>query len=368
MTTIIKAVDGVLDYSDWDSGINLNLSVLDKPGQWPTIINQVLGSDYDDSIVGNQGAYQTLSGEGGDDTLVGIGNKTIYDGGSGSDTVDFSNMSHVYVNLDSGTSYLNETFVSIENLIGTANNDTLIGSDSNNVLSGGGGSDILNGGGGADILLGGAGDDLYFVDSKNDVVTEFAGQGVDGVNSSVTWTLSSNVEDLTLTGGAAINGYGNELANRMIGNDAANVLRGGAGDDALNGGAGNDTLNGGVGDDVLRGGAGKDYLWGGAGSDRFVYNSVSESTANNRDIIYDFQSGADKIDLRAIDAASTLSGNQAFHFIGDDGFSGSAGELRAAYTSGYTVISGDVNGDGVADFAIKLQGLSEHLGSGDFLF
>ena len=93
----------------------------------------------------------------------------------------------------------------------------------------------VNGGAGADTLIGGTGNDTYIVDNAGDVVVENAGEGVDQVNSSVTYTLSTNVENLTLTGSAAIDGTGNELDNVLIGNNDANTLIDGAGNHVLDG-------------------------------------------------------------------------------------------------------------------------------------
>lgn len=86
--------------------------------------------------------------------------------------------------------------------------------------------------------MGGQGNDSYVVDMTTDVIVEYAGAGVDGVQSSVSYTLSANVENVTLTGATAINGTGNDIGNTMTGNTAANMLTGGAGNDVLNGGRG----------------------------------------------------------------------------------------------------------------------------------
>ncbi len=102
-------------------------------------------------------------------------------------------------------------------------------------------ANTLDGGAGIDTMAGGAGDDAYIVDNAGDVVTEAAGAGTDVVQSSVTYTLAANVENLTLTGAAAINGTGNGTNNVITGNAAGNVLSGGAGGDTMNGGGGNDT-------------------------------------------------------------------------------------------------------------------------------
>ena len=131
-------------------------------------------------------------------------------------------------------------------------------------------------------MYGGAGDDVYRVDNLADIVSEQTVPGVDDggvdtVESTITYALPMFIEKLTLKGTAAINGTGNDLANRLAGNDAANVLSGGAGDDVIYG-------NG--GDDILIGGAGKDELWGGAGSDTFVFN-FPDATSTDR--VKDFQ-------------------------------------------------------------------------------
>jgi Ca2+-binding RTX toxin-like protein len=140
---------------------------------------------------------------------------------------------------------------------------TAVGNDANNELTGNSQANFLDGGVGIDLLIGGMGDDTYIVDNVDDVVVENASsaqltpfgaraflEGIDTVRSSVSYTLSENVENLTLTGAAAIDGTGNELANNLIGNSAANVLSGGGDNDTFIGGAGNDTLRGGTGNDI----------------------------------------------------------------------------------------------------------------------
>jgi len=137
-----------------------------------------------------------------------------------------------------------------DKLVGGAGDDTLNGNAGNDILIGNAGNDVLNGGAGNDTMTGGAGDDVYIVDSISDVTIELPNEGVDTVESSVTWTLSANVENLYLTGKAAINGTGNALDNTIVGNSAANILTGGAGNDSLDGRAGADRMVGGLGDDT----------------------------------------------------------------------------------------------------------------------
>jgi Ca2+-binding RTX toxin-like protein len=115
------------------------------------------------------------------------------------------------------------------------------GNDLNNTLIGGRANNLLDGGLGADTLIGGAGDDTYLVDQGGDVVSELSNEGTDTIESSVTYTLSANVENLILTGAASVNGTGNTLNNDIRGNTASNILDGGAGDDSLQGFGGADT-------------------------------------------------------------------------------------------------------------------------------
>ncbi len=136
-----------------------------------------------------------------------------------------------------------DTLTSIENLTGSGFDDALTGSSTVNVLTGGVGNDTLNGGSGADTMVGGIGNDIYVVDNTGDVVAENPGEGTDTVQSSVTYTLSANVEKLTMTGTSAINGTGNNLNNVIIGNGGNNTLAGLGGADSLDGGAGIDTAS-----------------------------------------------------------------------------------------------------------------------------
>ncbi|MDV6344681.1 calcium-binding protein, partial [Nitrosomonas sp. Is37] len=170
-------------------------------------------------------------------------------------------------NLNEGTDTVNSSVTyalsaNVENLTltgtsaidGTGNDlaNILRGNSAVNQLNGGAGNDVLNGGAGADTTSGGLGNDVYIVDNTGDVVTENLNEGTDTVNSKVTYALSANVENLTLTGTLAINGTGNDLANRITGNTADNQLDGGAGNDILDGKTGTNTLTGGADKDIFK--------------------------------------------------------------------------------------------------------------------
>ncbi len=150
-----------------------------------------------------------------------------------------------------------------DTLLGGAGGDTLLGLGGADSLVGGDGNDRLDGGTGPDTLAGGRGDDTFLLDSTGDRAVEAAGAGIDLVLAAVSATLGGNLEQLRLTGTAALAGTGNDLANQITGNTAANRLKGLGGNDTLSGAEGNDTLDGGTGADSLVGGAGNDrYLVG----------------------------------------------------------------------------------------------------------
>jgi Ca2+-binding RTX toxin-like protein len=224
-------------------------------------------------------------------------------------------------------------------LLGLGGDDQLYGNGGSDILAGGDGDDILHGGAGNDTMDGGAGDDIYYVDSSEDIVAEFAGHGTDTVYATASFVLSRNVERL------------------IADSDAGLVLHGNGRDNSIAGGDGNDRLVGRDGDDTLHGGDGRDILTGGDGNDRFVFDALSDSvTGGGRDKIKDFMSGADVIDLSGIDANTALANDQAFSFIGNAAFSHTAGELQAKAFGADTLVSGDVDGNGRADFHILLSG------------
>ena len=221
------------------------------------------------------------------------------------------------------------------NLTGNADDNVMIGNDANNTLKGNKGDDTLDGGLGADTLKGGKGDDIYYVDNIGDTVTEHWWSGHDTVNTTVDFDLRiGSIEDATALGSVDIALKGNWSDNTLIGNSGDNLLAGRLGDDTLIGGLGQDTLEGG---------------WG---HDTFVFNDINDSTLCAADIISDFKSGKDKIDLTGIDANTDTAEDDAFDKLltGQQQFS-QAGELKLVDG----ILYGNVNNDAGADFAIDLN-------------
>jgi Ca2+-binding RTX toxin-like protein len=262
-------------------------------------------------LIGNSGANK-LDGKGADDTLI---------GGAGNDTYEADSAGDVIIEYDGGgidqvnSSATHSLDAFVENLtltldgdvdgLGNALANKIVGNSGDNQLSGGGGNDTLTGndgddtlvsGLGADSMAGGAGNDLYDVDNVGDKVTDSAGDQ-DRVNSSITYTLGANIENLKLTSFGAIDGTGNALANDIDGNAADNILSGLAGNDSLFGSGGNDLLLGGEGDDSLSFSSGADTLVGGAGRDTFGGGTIGEM-----DLImgFDPKPGGDVLDVSGL--------------------------------------------------------------------
>ena len=334
-------------------------------------INRLIGND----------AANVLNGGANNDFLFGGNGNDWLDGGSGNDQMEGGNGNDTYV-VDSLADVITETGTdtdidtviasvsftlgaNLENLTltgstksGTGNdlNNTIIGTTGSNQLYGGAGDDTLNGGAGADQLFGGAGNDIFVLDNASDRIIEISGagtnvnEGIDTARASVTVTTSMigvNVENIQLTGTAAISATGNALANEITGNAGANTLDGAAGDDFLNGGAGNDRLFGGADNDILNGGSGKDLLDGGAGADIFVFNTALGRS--NIDTIQNFAAGEDRIHLES-DIFTGLSGDLA----------GALGTLLI-YNRSTGALSYDADGSGTASAAIQFATLSKNL-------
>ena len=311
-------------------------------GQTPVSIN-VLANDFDVDNTGSALANAGLS--------IKAGSVVVADAAQGTAQIVGTQIEFTAATNFTGTATL--SYVATDGLADSAAASVtisvspvsvpgvILGSSGNDFLHGTSGNDWIDGGAGADVMVGGLGDDTYVVDNKNDRVIEFAGQGIDTVRAGVDFELSKYTENLTLTGSRHLHGKGNDTANVLIGNDGKNEF------------------DGGKGNDVLIGGGGEDQLTGGAGADIFRFLTLSDSVVgSHRDTIEDFKAGTDRIDLSAIDAIAGTASNDAFTFI-STGFTHLAGQVR--FDAVKHILSGDVNGDGLADFEIALAGVS-HLG------
>ncbi|TXI17554.1 MAG: calcium-binding protein [Nitrosomonas sp.] len=282
------------------------------------------GNAKDNNITGNSAANvlngaagaDRMNGKDGNDTYVvdNLGDVAIEDFEdpvAGIDTVnasvDFS-MSFGINNLNlTGNGAIDGFGNELNNIMngngasneieGGLGDDTINGRAGNDILKGDDGNDTLNGGAGADNMDGGDQNDTYVVDNVGDIAAEQSAGGQSGsdqVLSSVSHNLGFGIEDLNLTGSAAINGTGNDLNNRIDGNNAANTLNGGAGNDFITGNGGNDTLFGGPGNDLLDGGLGNDVIFAGLGTDdQYVFSTPLGAT--NVDQINGFLASADTI-------------------------------------------------------------------------
>lgn len=279
----------------------------------------LLGGLGDDTLQGGDGD-DTLFGGDGNDNLWGDAGTDVLDGGDGVDWVRYSGLG-VTVNLTTGLGSGNlaqgDTYDNIENIAGSAYDDTLIGNAQSNQILGGGGNDTLDGRGGDDILAGGIGNDIYIVDSLGAVINENINEGVDEIRTTLsTFTLvQANVENLRYMGAGDFTGVGNGLNN---------VIYGGAGNDFLDGGSGNDTMVGGLGDD------------------RYVVDSAS-------DVVTEMANGGTDEILTSLSAYS-LSSRPAVEnltYTGTSGFTGTGNALanRIVGAVGSDLLDGGTGAD-----------------------
>ncbi|MBJ7899453.1 MAG: hyalin, partial [Cyanobacteria bacterium RI_101] len=335
--------------------LNLTLSdteavgtILDNDGTSP---NTFTGTTNNDILNGTTSA-DTLIGLAGNDTytLNNSGDVVVENPNEGTDTVK----SDITYTLPDNVEKL--TLNGSSNLNGTGNalNNTLTGNSGANTLTGLAGNDTIDGKTGADTMIGGLGNDTYTVDNIGDVVIENPNEGTDTVKSSISYILGANLENLTLTGSANLNGTGNALNNKLTGNTGANILNGGAGADTL---------------------AGKD------GNDTFVFQ-FGQSTVTALDRISDFAIGADKIDLltqggaalnkpagftRAADSATTNINTIVTNVFADSNGATAGNQalgvnraaLVQAGTSTYLIVNDGTSGfQSANDLVINLTGIT----------
>ena len=304
---------------------------------------------YLDDTNGRNTGYRTVWDTGGLDQVVYDGARdavidlraahlTYAEGGGG--FVSFVDDVHAGLTIAHG--------VLLEQASSGSGDDRLIGNAADNLLMGGAGQDTLFGGGGNDTLDGGAGSDRLNGSTGVDLVSYLeADTGISADLTNQDTAAEDHLVDIeNLKGGA--------FDDRLTGNDAANWIWGRHGDDGIYGGAGDDTLTAQSGDDTLDGGFGVDLLSGGSGRDVFVWNSVRESgrSLGIRDLVTDFDSDGDRIDLSGISA-------EGLTFVGHRLFGGEAAEVRYSHNRGRdaTIVDLDADGDGRSDIQIELTGM-----------
>lgn len=272
-----------------------------------------IGNDLKNTIYGNH-LGTMIDGAGGDDSIGGgIGRDTLY--GSGGD----------------------------DHVNGKAGNDSVYGGDGVDWVYGGEGDDIVDGGAGDDHVLGEAGDDLLYGSAGDDDI--YGGDGHDMIDAGVGADK--------VRGGLGDDG--------ISGGNGSDWIYGEEGADHIDGGADADYLYGALGDDILIGGVGRDMMTGGAGKDIFVFRAddFAGLTWATSDVILDFSvAQRDRIDLSEIDARPMTGADDSFSFLGTAAFTNRAGELRYVPRNGAVQVSGDLDGDGAADFSISVRGIS----------
>jgi Ca2+-binding RTX toxin-like protein len=308
--------------------------------------NQITGNSLDNILDGGEaGTDQLIGGDGNDKYIIASNNVQVYENdGEGTDEVASS------ISYTLGDNVENLTLTGSESIDGTGNSIE-------NVLTGNSLDNLLDGGQGKDMLVGGDGSDTYIVDNAQDDVVENTNEGTDIVQSTVSYELSANIENLTLLGSDSINGTGNTLDNVVVGNSGANTLDGAIGADDLQGGDGNDAyivdnvndsvaelsgqgtdivyaavnftldsnienltlsgtanlnatgndiannLTGNNGNNTIIGAGGLDTLTGGSGADVFVIgnatgNAYGINNSNSFALITDFTVGTDRLQLK----------------------------------------------------------------------
>jgi Ca2+-binding RTX toxin-like protein/GH24 family phage-related lysozyme (muramidase) len=307
-----KAGIDTVSYANSTTAVKVDISLTDttqyggdSSGDFLSNIENLIGSSYNDTLIGNS-TVNNLNGGLGNDLLIGGAGADIIDGGDGNDTVSYVgsstavNVSLLRSTAQSGGDAAGDILSNIENIVGSAYNDTLTGNSGANVIDGGAGNDTINGGLGNDTVTGGTGANIFVINKdagSSDIITDFSTSVVgeyislqgfttpvdfahlnisqSGSNTIITLENSQtvtlqNVLKNSLT--MANIGAASSVITGTSGND---VLNGTVGDDIINGLAGNDTISGGAGDDLIDGGAGVDAIDGGDGVDTVSYASSS---------------------------------------------------------------------------------------------
>ena len=304
-------------FVSWMMGIGGGFTIANS-----VVIENATGGQGADTLTGNE-AGNILSGNAGNDSLIGGLGADSLDGGIGVDTLIGGKGNDAFF-VDAATDVVTEAVAAGTDTVTStaatytlsANAENLVldtgaiagtGNSLNNTLTGNAGDNTLDGKTGNDHMVGDAGNDTYVVDKVGDIVDENGAAGTDTVNSSITFSLVESgtvigvLENLTLTGTAAIGGAGNDSGNIITGNAGANKLSGNGGGDIIEGGGGADTIDGGADNDSITGGGGNDRIDVGAGDDTVFYTSKLDG----KDIIDNFDGdpaggGQDVLNLSAL--------------------------------------------------------------------
>lgn len=405
-----QGTDTVQSTVTWTLGSNLeNLTLVGTSainGTGNSLVNVITGNSANNTLSGGSGADTMIGGAGNDTYVVdNTGDVVIENASEGTDLIQAS----VTYTLSANVENLTLTGTTAINATGNTLDNVLTGNSGVNTLTGGVGNDTLDGSTGADTLIGGTGNDTYVVDNTGDVVTENANEGTDLVQSSITYTLGANVENLTLTGSSALNGTGNTLANLLTGNSGNNTLDGGTGADTMVGGAGNDTyvvdnigdvvtenasegtdlvqssltytlannvenltltstgaingvgnalantLTGNSSDNVLDGGAGADTLIGGAGNDTYVVDNtadvITEAASAGTDLVQSSVTYTLATNIENITLTGTATINGTGNALANVLTGNSANNVLDGGTGADTMLGGSGNDTYVVDNA-----------------
>jgi Ca2+-binding RTX toxin-like protein len=343
--------------------------------RYGTSAADILHGGNDNDSLNGLGGNDSLYGSTGDDVLKGGGGADLLHGGAGYDTASYEgSTAGVVVSLITNSAAYGDaqgdTFVFIENLIGSVHADTLIGHNGANVLSGRNGNDtlkgygaddtlrgedgndFLDGGSGADTMIGGLGNDTYLVDNPDDRITEFGGQGIDVVRTSGSYTLTegADVETLETTdanGTAALTLLGNASGNRIIANNGINYIDGRGGADQMVGRGGNDIyIVDNAGDSIVeRGGEGRDVV--------FTHVSYTLTPGADAELLT-----TDSFGTAAIDLTGNASGNEVRGNAGNNVINGGDGRDILTGLDGQdsflfdTALDAATNVDEITDFNV----------------
>ena len=342
------------------------------------VLSGSLAGDY---LFGGDG-IDTIAGLGGDDLLSGGAGGDSIDGGAGSDTLTYEKSAEaIALDLTSGTGSKGDAFAdairNVENVIGSAFDDTISGDGGANRLSGGEGNDTLEGQGGDDTLVGGAGGDSLDGGAGLDIASYEASASAVTVNLATGSAADGDAAGDTLVDIEGVTGsaFGDTLtgdgtANRLSGMAGDDILTGADGDDTLLGGDGADTLVGGDGENLLEGGSGADSLDGGLDQDTASYRGSSEAvsvnlaagTASGGDALNDTLTSIEN--LEGSGHADSLVGNSEANrlsgLFGDDSLYGGEGSDVLEGGGGSDVLDGGLGTD-TASYEHSLNGVSASL-------